>query len=543
MPTLLNLLLNHEPDIQHIILEKWGFPRGNDVDKKELSKIIEIILEKGTLQEMVQTLPEDAKKCFSTLVDAGGKLTWTQLSRDFGDMRVMGAAKRERIHPERQPINAVEILWYSGLIGRAFFDAKPEPNEFAYIPDDILALFSSTKARNKDLFGKALAEDAKFKVVKTQDFIVDDICTILAGLRMGKAIDQIKPMRSPFSIETLLHLAAPLQLWDAHNQVHPERVQAHLIQDRTLAHHELLQAWMKNITLSEILLMPDLTFEGDLNLNPVHTRERLVSFFREIPLEAWWDITALIEDVKRREPEFLRVAGDMDSWFIKNKKSGQILHGAEHWEDVEGGFLEFFIATVLYGLGLCDLAQDRQSGKTIALRWTAARVFLDAEPGQTQDHKPAPFYSLPQANLSIHASFSRAVRYQIARFCEWKGMRRGEYQYQITPASLEEAQKQGLQGKQLIALLQKHLTKKPETGLFAALQRFSNKNEHAQISAQYILEISDPKIMKKVLASDLQKYILDQLNSTTLLIDKKGIEHFHAKLTELGYLCQVRREV
>jgi ABC-type phosphate transport system auxiliary subunit len=122
-------------------------------------------------------------------------------------------------------------------------------------------------------------------------------------------------------------------------------------------------------------------------------------------------------------------------------------------------------------------------------------------------------------------------------------MRRGEYQYQVTPDSLQKASQQELQVSQFIGLLKKHQTQETAPGLLNALQRFEEGRGFAKIQASVLLRIEDEGVMRKVKQSDAKKYILEEINPTTLSIDKKGIEHFQAKLTELGYLCHIDGEV
>ena len=63
-------------------------------------------------------------------------------TRKYGDIREAGAGKRDREKLYLQPASAAEILFYRGLLARAFFDTKKGPQEFAYIPDDLLSLIS-----------------------------------------------------------------------------------------------------------------------------------------------------------------------------------------------------------------------------------------------------------------------------------------------------------------------------------------------------------------------------------------------------------------
>jgi hypothetical protein len=264
---------------------------------------------------------------------------------------------------------------------------------------------------------------------------------------------------------------------------------------------------------------------------------------KDIPADTWWDLSFFIAQIKAFFPEILRVAGDMDAWFVKDRTTDSILRGFEHWDEVEGAFLHFFITDLLYGLGLCDLALDQKSKQIVGFRWTKRKDSLFDKPAASDSEAGGSLYTLSQGNVIISSSCPRSLRYQIARFCVWKGIRRAEYQYQVTPASLQAACGQELQVNQLIGLLKKHLTKEAQPGFFRALERFNDQVEYATIKNTVILRVDEPRIVQTLKRSELQKYILEELNPTTLVIQKKGIDHLQAKLTELGYLCQIDGEV
>ena len=543
MPTIKNLLHNHDEDVQRSILARWGFELPAELTVRDLQEFSETAIKEGVLLEIVQTLPEDARVSLLDLLKKGGKMPWSQFSRTYGEIRVMGAGKRERLHPEREPVNESEVLWYSGLIGKAFFKTKPEPVEFAYVPDEILALLKDFIVDQGKRVGKELVLLKGCSIQHAQDYILDDLCTLLAGLRMGFELDAILPMRGVFSRLELVQFLASMKLFQKKTGLAIEAVQEHLTKPRLAAYYDVLQNWQQSRMIQDVLFIPELDFGKNPHIDFLTVRQRTLSIFKKIPVDTWWDLKEMIQDIKTTQPEFLRVAGDMEAWYVQNRDSGASLSGFEHWNEVEGAFLVFFAEKILHGLGLCDLAVDRKSGKVLAFRWIEARKALLETPVLSQEEETGPFYSLAQGNLFMSPACSRSLRYQIARFCEWKGMRRGEYQYQVNPASLQLAAGQGLQVNQFTALLKKHQTQDAAPGLLNALQRFEKNGEFARIHASILLRIEDAAVMRKIKQSEVDKYIVEELNATTLLIDKKGIEHFQAKLTELGYLCDVDGEL
>ena len=543
MPTIKNLLHNHDEDVRRSILARWGFELPAELTVRDLQKFSEAAVEEGVLLEIVQTLPKDAGACFYYLLKKGGKMPWSQFSRIYGDIRVMGAGKRERLHPDREPVNESELLWYSGLIGKAFFKTKPEPIEFAYVPDEIQELLKDSIQDHGERPGKELVFPKGCFVQRAHDYILDDLCTLLAGLRMGFNLDAIQPMRGAFSNLELMQFLTSMKLFHRKTGLAIDAVQEHLTKPRLDAFYDVLQNWQQSRMIQDVLFIPGLDFGKKPQIDFLAVRQRTLSIFKKIPADIWWDLDAMIREIKAGQPEFLRVAGDMEAWYVQDRSTGASLSGFEHWEEVEGVFILFFTVKMLHGLGLCDLAVERKSGKVLGIRWIEERKALLEKPALSQEEETGSFYSLAQGNLCMSPACSRSLRYQIARFCEWKGMRRGEYQYQVTPASLQKATGQGLQVNQFTALLKKHQTQRAAPGLLNALQCFEKGGGFARIHASVLLRIEDAAIMRKIKQSEVSKYIVEELNATTLLIDKKGIEHFQAKLTELGYLCDVNGEL
>ncbi|PJF45505.1 MAG: hypothetical protein CUN48_18545, partial [Candidatus Thermofonsia Clade 3 bacterium] len=89
--------------------------------------------------EMIESLPPEAREALDELVGRGGRMPRAAFSRRYGDVRPMGAAKRERERPDLNPASPAEVLWYRALIGQAFLTASSaEPQEYVYIPDEWL---------------------------------------------------------------------------------------------------------------------------------------------------------------------------------------------------------------------------------------------------------------------------------------------------------------------------------------------------------------------------------------------------------------------
>ena len=189
MPDFIHSL--HKQDIGHlrIIAEFWGLElESGDADsaREELSASL---LDFELLTELMSSLSPQADSAITDLVNSGGRITWQAFTRKYGDIREMGAAKRDRERPHLKPASTAEMLFYRGILSRAFFETDKGSQEFAYIPDDLLLLIESSKDGEgqpaiTEALGRPASPKERGKDIPANDFILDDATTLLAALRM-----------------------------------------------------------------------------------------------------------------------------------------------------------------------------------------------------------------------------------------------------------------------------------------------------------------------------------------------------------------------
>jgi hypothetical protein len=146
MPDLFHSLLNQDIGYLRIIAELWGLELNSKNEDAAREKLAVSLLEPNLLAEIIESLTPEADSAIITLVNSGGRIPWPTFTRKYGDIREAGAGKRDRERLYHKPESTTEVLFYRGLLARAFFDTKKGPQEFAYIPDDLLHLISHTPA-------------------------------------------------------------------------------------------------------------------------------------------------------------------------------------------------------------------------------------------------------------------------------------------------------------------------------------------------------------------------------------------------------------
>ena len=272
MPDLIHSLLKQDIGHLRIIAEFWGLELDSDEVDSAREELSASLLDLDLLAELMDSLSPQADSAITDLVSSGGRLPWPTFTRKYGDIREMGAGKRDRERPHLKPSSTAEILFYRGLLARAFFETDKGSQEFAYIPDDLFLLIESRKAGEEqtittEALGRPASPREKGQDILADDSILDDATTLLAALRMGR------PLESDSSLSAMREQAPALQnlLTTAKlikkNTLQPEAVKAFLESSRHDALKMLQSAWMESTTFNELKLMPGIICEENGQTN------------------------------------------------------------------------------------------------------------------------------------------------------------------------------------------------------------------------------------------------------------------------------------
>ena len=282
--------------------------------------------------------------------------------------------------------------------------------------------------------------------------------------------------------------------------------------------------------------------EGEWTNEPLRTRVSILKLLATIPQQTWWNLESFVAAIKQQHPDFQRPAGDYDSWFIRDRESGQYLRGFEHWDQVDGQLIRFMITGPLYWLGVVDLAAPAEGKPLTAFRfskWSAALLGGEAPAGlPLEDQK---VHARSDARLRVSTRVPRAVRYQIARFSRWGGFDGKDYTYQLTPASLERAAQGGLRTSHLLTLLHTHADPVPPS-LVKALERWERHGGQARMEHALVLRLSSPEILQELRTSRAARFLGDPLGPTTVIVKPGAREKVLAALAEMGYLGEIVSE-
>jgi len=440
----------------------------------------------------------------------------------------MGAGKRDRERPHLKPSSTAEILFYRGLLARAFFETDKGSQEFAYIPDDLLLLIESRKAGDEqpvatEALGRPASPKEKGQEILANDFILDDATTMLAALRAGKS--GLKP---DLQLQSLLSSANIIKK----NTIQAEAVKAFLESPRVDALKVLQDAWLESTSFNELKLMPGIVCEGEWSNQPQETREFLLNLIDAIPEGKWWSLNSFIRDVKTKYADYQRPAGDYDSWFIKRESDGQFMRGFSYWDQVDGALIKYFITNILYWLGQVDLSIAEGSTEPTSFRLSTF---------ENKKEERGKIAVTSNGKISIPRDAPRVVRYQVSRFCEWEEPKGDDFRYRISTHSLTKAKEQGLKIEHLLPLLAKHSAGIPPS-LVKALKRWEVSGTEARAETQVVLRLGKPEILEELRKSKAAKFLGEVLSPTAVVVKSGAIQKVMETLMELGIMGESRIE-
>lgn len=548
MPDLIYSLQGRDLSHLRMVAELWGVDLRAPDARGGRRELVKNLLDPILVEENIDLLPDEARSALDELLRHDGRMPWSLFTRRFGEVREMGSARRDREKPHLHPKSAIEALWYRALVARAFFDTSSGPQEFAYIPDDFLELLPASHGQVHASIGRPASQIERTHPIQANDRILDQACTLLAGLRLGLSLQEIWEAENRWGTASPERLRALLEcadLLDADGLPQIEPVREFLEAPRADALLKLVHSWLSSTSFNELFLAPGLLFEGEWQNDPLRTRQRMMAFLSSVPDDTWWSLPAFIADIRQRYPDFQRPAGDYDSWYIRDDQSGEFLRGFAHWDEVDGALIRFYIAGPLHWLGFVDLAMpgadlDVDIGSVSAFRITSwTKNFLSGLKPEGLPSEEEFFQAGSNARLHIPRLVSRSVRYQLARFSQWEAPDGETYIYQLTPVSLERARQQGLLVKHLLALLQRYTSSVPPN-LVRALELWEKSGSQAKLERVTVLRLSNPEIMEKLRKSRAARFLGDPLGPTAIIVNPGAWKKVLAALAEMGYLGEVR---
>jgi hypothetical protein len=336
---------------------------------------------------------------------------------------------------------------------------------------------------------------------------------------------------------TLQALLAAARIVDIGGQPIPEATRAFLEAERGTALGMLANAWLFSERFNELRLMPGLVAEGAWDNDALAARHAVIGWLERLPAGTWWNLAALIADVKEQQPDFQRPTGDFDSWYLKDAQSGEYLRGFDHWDAVDGALIAYLVRGPLHWLGIVELAAADKGAEPQAFRLSGwAKALLSGRAPQGLAAKAGKVSVDSQGLVAIPRLAPRATRYLVARFCNWEAPKRDIYQYRISAHALEAARQQGLEVRQLLALLKANIEGNLPPNLLRALERWQQHGTQAHLEPMLVLRLSSAAALKALRESRAARYLGEPLGPNAVAVKAGAAHNVMQALTEMGYL-------
>ena len=547
MRTLLHTLQDQDLGYLRIIAELWGLDLPPGTTREVAEALTQDMTTSDTIGEIIEALPAKASEALHALGQLGGKSPWNAWDRKYGPLRAMGPGRRDREQPWREPSSISEVLWYRGLLGRAFIDTAKGPEEFAYVPQELLAWLQRQPQNNPvPLIDQISPPTIRIEAAAT---IIDDCTTLLAALRrqikpsttLPKALRQFirSHLIHPDSLDLSLALIRSIGLLSAGSlEADLEAVRDFLLADRVLSLQKLYSTWKNASRWNDLAGLPGLRSGGDVWPNdPRLVRKTLIRWLGRLQVGQWYSLSALIRAIYEEDPAFQRPGGHFDTWYMHDAE-GIPLNGIEHWYAIEGALLRSILKGPLRWFGVIELGRDKPEGPLTSFRPTQlSRLLEDPHSKLPSVAESGKATIRADGQISVPRLAPRSTRYQLARILDWERQEEHNYNYRLSIRAIREADRQKLNLNQVRAVL----TQASETDLppsvLQALQRFEQQGYDAKLNQQQLLTVSDESLMHTIRTHPSTKRFLQEvLNNKTAIVRSDQWEQLIQAAVRMGIL-------
>ncbi len=556
MPTLLPTLLDYDPDLLAIIAHRW------DVDLEALEKrqaaqaLAEAMLVPERAAAEWGRLSDEERGALQTLLGARErKMPEAQFARLFGEIRQMGAARRERETPHLQPVSVTETLFYRGLIARGFDESRTGVQPFIFVPEDLAGVLPAHEtgfdlsAEPDSDWPPDAGSEPQGGIVPATTTLVDDLTTLLAYLQIARVPAEASALTatlgealaphwlgapSPASIALLVSLALSLGVAvedEGLLRPAPTAARRWLEETRPRQVRALAETWRNSTLFNELWHTPGLIPEptGWRN-DPLLARQTVLAFLETAP-PGWWPVEELVALVHDEEPDFQRPAGDYESWYIRDAQSGDYLRGFESWNRVDGALLRFILTGPLHWLGLADLGD----GGALCRLTPYGRALVSGADWPDRPEERPPLALRPDGTALAPRTLSRYERFQLARITEW-GPAGDPYQYQLSAAGLRRAAEQGVPLDAIRAFLRRTSGDNVPDAVYRLLDGWEKAGgADVWLERAVVLRSSAPDVLQTILETpELRRFLGAQLGPNAVIVRAEQSEALVAALQQHG---------
>ena len=545
MPSLLKLLKSYDIDMLKRIALSWGFT--DDVINRDQVEewLLKTMSDSSSLSEIINSLPVTIRNAWHTLKVSNGRIPWSEFTRQFGDLRSLGTAARQREKPDQNPLNASEDLYYRGLIGRAFLDSHPEPREYAFIPEEICG---DSKKITTGITPPPVRPVSQSEIKRHQPAntrLLDHMIDWLSCLRMKRKLPEEYFPRAEVTEQFINTIALALELVTSKTEICTEETGKFLKSSRLITLKECFTIWRDSSVINDLLMIPGLEFEGSWRNDAVFSRKFILEKIVGFDLQTWYSVASFVSTIKTTSPDFQRPAGNFDTWSIRKSGSSTYLTGRESWDEIDGAYILYLLSGPLHWLGVLDLAYGVGGTVPTAFRISPLARYLIADDIKKPNLAPEVAPKLASdLTIILPINTSALVRYQVGRFTHISSNSVTETRYQVTAASLTAAEAFGLKVDQLNQLLEGYIKPAIPNSFKKLAQRWNKNRLEAMFEKVDLLRVEDATLIKMLSEHPRAARMIKEVITPQIAVLHPGGQEIAQKvLLESGILSQTELDV
>jgi hypothetical protein len=543
MPDFFQLFPPQDPDLLRIVGSFWQLDLQGENPHAWAEQISAAMQDPAASKEVLDGFTPPAKAAYQNLVSQQGRRMWPEFSREFGEIREMGAGKRDRERPQDNPENVSEYLYYRGCIGRLFLPVGDALREFVCIPDELLPGKPNGRGAFPVTPGRPAAANMHARVLPASDDLLNHCTVLLAARRSGLPLETLSDRDWASSIPFLVDLLRSSGIMDQNGFPLPNPTKAFLETPRPKAMAQLFFAWFHSKGIMDLKYLPAISLQGAWGIDPEKVRLSITGMLRSCPKNTWWDLNAFIASIRSNTPDFLREGGEYESWFVRQVADQKEWKGFASWFHVEGGLIRFLISQ-LNSFGMIDLGLSTENDEFTAFRLCAdfderleGRSVFTSQP----ENGKISFTSTSQ--VLIPRTAPRVIHYQLSRYCDWSREDQRGYRFRITSASLVRAESKGLKVSQLRAILHSGGMNAIPPAVEKSLQNWETHRSQARFERPILLKVARAEMIQELLTSQAAPWLGERLNEKTVQIKPGRERQVQDELVRLGYLADSNLDV
>lgn len=296
----------------------------------------------------------------------------------------------------------------------------------------------------------------------------------------------------------------------------------------------------------ELYMAPNLRIDISGRRNaPRESRAAILSELAKLEQEKWYRLDDLAGAIYKENAGVLRPPSDPYNWSITILEAGSGHHlksedsERSFWFNLEGNLVRNYVYDPLYWLGVVKLGLDRLGHLSHFAIAENGKCFLTQKFERGRRVKKKTFVLQADFEVTADRHFDRSALLFLDKFAN-RAQADAVFKFQITKHSIAKALQQGIEGKEIIAFLEKHSEGGMPQNVEFSIKEWSARFGNIRIRDAVILETADEFLLSELLISRrIAPLLEEQIGEKTALVDPERISSLYNVLKREGYLPEL----